>query len=840
MRKSLKKGMAMLLAAAMVFSTPVAMDATAVKAAATTLPQPVATILKSDAVDLSNAIKTPLETYDNPLKGKDLKDGATISFEYEPTEGAAVRELGTILAMQNVSGTEAPAGRMYITPSSYFGYNADGGIIDWNMKDYASVEKYFKASGKQKITMTFSSDNIVLYVDGVKAYDKETGVKGGTNTLTDYSKVLTFLGSSANKVLLGTGSFWVTADADEANGKVGNIEFYTTALSASQVQALVAGNEEAGLATGVKAASAALSSDGKKINVTCTTEVAVPAEDLIIDVKKNGAHVVSGSAVDFSASISGDGFTTVEGAKVVSGTAVYAYTPTADGTYTFTVTAKERTVKGVKYQETSKTTTALKVKKQGDSYLTDADLFEGFKAEEGSEGLNITWKALNGATVSAKVTGGGKTINLTAPRTVKFSELTAGTKYTVALTATKAGYATKTATADYTYSTKFEAYTVGTIDKKTAFWKAFSKPYQINDKKTRVVEMEVHGGAALYNNFVLAFANQENFDEATRGSAYTEYAAVRTDKWGWGGGDNKSLCGKDIQYVSHSLVSGGKTMKMGDTGFDAAFIAIMDSANATVEVARSGKMLEITMKIASTKNAKNVITSVTRLELGTKDGKDNGTGKVFMRIVPDMSYFIVKNVTEKAAGEIKPPADTDNDTDGGSTAKVSKVSITVPNRKAGKTIYMKKGDKVTLKATVKGDKGCSKSVTWKSSKTKIATVKNGKVTAKKAGTAKITATSKTDKSKKATITIKVSKKAVKNKVLKISPTKKTLKKGKSLTIKIKKITKKTTDKITYKSSKKSVATVDAYGKVKAKKKGKATITVKCGKKSAKLKLTVKK
>ncbi|MBO5072612.1 MAG: Ig-like domain-containing protein, partial [Eubacterium sp.] len=37
-----------------------------------------------------------------------------------------------------------------------------------------------------------------------------------------------------------------------------------------------------------------------------------------------------------------------------------------------------------------------------------------------------------------------------------------------------------------------------------------------------------------------------------------------------------------------------------------------------------------------------------------------------------------------------------------------------------------------------------------------------------------------------------------------------------------------------------VATVDAYGKVKAKKKGKATITVKCGKKSAKLKLTVKK
>ena len=172
---------------------------------------------------------------------------------------------------------------------------------------------------------------------------------------------------------------------------------------------------------------------------------------------------------------------------------------------------------------------------------------------------------------------------------------------------------------------------------------------------------------------------------------------------------------------------------------------------------------------------------------------------------------------------------------------VKKVTLKVPNKYVKKsTIYMKKGSKVTLKATVTGSGNYNKTVTWKSSKPKVATVKNGKVTAKKKGTAKITATSKTDKTKKATITVKVSTKAKKNKTLKISPTKKTLKKGKTLTIKIKKITAKTTEKITYKSSKKSVATVDAYGKVKAKKKGKATITVKCGKKKAKLKLTVKK
>lgn len=216
---------------------------------------------------------------------------------------------------------------------------------------------------------------------------------------------------------------------------------------------------------------------------------------------------------------------------------------------------------------------------------------------------------------------------------------------------------------------------------------------------------------------------------------------------------------------------------------------------------------------------------------------------IFNRVLSEEDIKALANkstdVSSIASGK-KPNTGVNPPNDNQSTAKVSKVTLKVPNRKTGKTIYVKKGDKVTLKATVTGSGSYSKSVTWKSSKTKVATVKNGKVTAKKAGITTITATSKTDKSKKATIKIVVSKKAVKNKTLKISPTKKTLKKGKSLTIKIKKLTKKTTDKITYKSSKKSVATVDAYGKVKAKKKGKATITVKCGKKTAKLKLTVKK
>ena len=60
------------------------------------------------------------------------------------------------------------------------------------------------------------------------------------------------------------------------------------------------------------------------------------------------------------------------------------------------------------------------------------------------------------------------------------------------------------------------------------------------------------------------------------------------------------------------------------------------------------------------------------------------------------------------------------------------------------------------------------------------------------------------------------------------PESKTLKKGKSFTIKPKLTPSGAEAKITYRSSNKKIATVNAKGKVTAKKKGTATITVKAG------------
>lgn len=68
---------------------------------------------------------------------------------------------------------------------------------------------------------------------------------------------------------------------------------------------------------------------------------------------------------------------------------------------------------------------------------------------------------------------------------------------------------------------------------------------------------------------------------------------------------------------------------------------------------------------------------------------------------------------------------------------------------------------------------------------------------------------------------------------------KVLKKGKSYKIKALISPLTSQEKVTYSTSNKKVATVSKTGKVVAKKKGKVVITVKSGKKNAKVKITVK-
>ncbi|MFW5630218.1 MAG: GH25 family lysozyme [Acetivibrio ethanolgignens] len=136
--------------------------------------------------------------------------------------------------------------------------------------------------------------------------------------------------------------------------------------------------------------------------------------------------------------------------------------------------------------------------------------------------------------------------------------------------------------------------------------------------------------------------------------------------------------------------------------------------------------------------------------------------------------------------------------------------------------------------------GCTDNVTFTSSDRSIATVsKSGKITAKKAGTAVITAT--TGSGFESSITVKV-KKAPTKVTLSISTgsSPKNLKAGKTYPLKTSFSSGAYSNKLTFSSSDKAVVTVSKSGKITAKKKGSATITVTTyNQKKATLKVTVK-
>ena len=169
------------------------------------------------------------------------------------------------------------------------------------------------------------------------------------------------------------------------------------------------------------------------------------------------------------------------------------------------------------------------------------------------------------------------------------------------------------------------------------------------------------------------------------------------------------------------------------------------------------------------------------------------------------------------------------------TAALGKVSatftVTVKNpsitAKADSSVIYTKS-KTTTKINVAKD-GVTGNATFRSSNKKVATVSaNGIVKAKKAGKVNITVQVGNHK--------QVVKITVKKPTMKLTKASAKLKKGKKVTIKVKAAP---VSKVTFKSSNKKVATVSSKGVVKAKKKGTATITVKCNGITKKFKVTVK-
>ena len=190
---------------------------------------------------------------------------------------------------------------------------------------------------------------------------------------------------------------------------------------------------------------------------------------------------------------------------------------------------------------------------------------------------------------------------------------------------------------------------------------------------------------------------------------------------------------------------------------------------------------------------------------------------------------LMGKVTAKSAGTAIITAISENGKTASCTITVNKkdTNITITEVRLNKsTETLTEGDTTTLTATVLPENTTdSKNVSWSSSNSEVATVDaNGTVTAKRAGTAVITATSTNGKTAGCTVT--VSKKEIPITEISLDKSSATLTEGETTTLTATVLPENTTDSksVSWSSSNSEVATVDANGTVTAKRAGTAVIT----------------
>ena len=200
-------------------------------------------------------------------------------------------------------------------------------------------------------------------------------------------------------------------------------------------------------------------------------------------------------------------------------------------------------------------------------------------------------------------------------------------------------------------------------------------------------------------------------------------------------------------------------------------------------------------------------------------------------------------VTAKKAGTAVITATSSNGKTAGCTVTVKQKEIAITGISLNKsTTSLTEGESETLTATITPSNATGdKTVKWSSSNEAVAAVdSNGKVTAKKAGTAVITATSSNGKTAGCTVTVKQKEIAITGISLNKSTTSLTEGESETLTATITPSNATGDKTVKWSSSNEAVAAVDSNGKVTAKKAGTAVITATSSNgKTAGCKVTVK-
>ena len=262
--------------------------------------------------------------------------------------------------------------------------------------------------------------------------------------------------------------------------------------------------------------------------------------------------------------------------------------------------------------------------------------------------------------------------------------------------------------------------------------------------------------------------------------------------------------------------------------------------NATIHFLGSG---DVSVTGISLDKASLAVTVDSSVQLNASVKPENAQNKTvhWESSNPAVASVSAGLVTAKSKGTATITAKTD---DGGYTATCT---VTVSQPVTGislnqSSISIIKGKTYQLSASIQPSGASNRNVTWSSSNSNIATVSSsGKVSAKAAGTATISVTTK-DGSKTAKCTVTVKNEPIKVTGVSLNRSQITLFVGKSenLTAAVKP-SNAANKGITWQSSNTNVATVDSGGRITARAEGTATITVKTNDngKIAKCTVTVK-
>ena len=197
------------------------------------------------------------------------------------------------------------------------------------------------------------------------------------------------------------------------------------------------------------------------------------------------------------------------------------------------------------------------------------------------------------------------------------------------------------------------------------FWTAWTPGYEVKDGSTVEFDIDVKTTAsANWNGVVAVFVNKATTgtvapkDEV--GADYKEYAVIRTDSWGWGGGDNLSIDKKAIEYstkhdtedVFSTTNVNGDNEGVIDKWDD--FVSILKDAHIDAKVSKSGE--DLTLNYVVTGKNGHGFTYEAKTKADTSAG-------CYVFFVCDNAEVTVTQVTGSNAGSsetttTKAPAET--------------------------------------------------------------------------------------------------------------------------------------------------------------------------------------